>query len=99
MTSDGSNVDSELSSHEEEHKSADDEVLNDWENDEAQKHEQQLNDEDELNLENKLDNNKDEREQGDGEVSVFFLADYHCRFSRLIMFADALSLFTQTGKQ
>ena len=39
VTCDGSNVDSELSSHEEEHKSADDEVLNDWENDEAQKHE------------------------------------------------------------
>lgn len=70
VTSDGSNVDSELSSHEEEHKSADenDEVLNeDWEDDEPQQ--KQPDNEDELNREDQLDKSKDEREQGDGEVS------------------------------
>lgn len=69
VTSDGSNVDSELSSHEEEHKSADehDEAPNnDWEDDDQPLEQQQDNEEeDELNL----DKSKDEREQGDGEVS------------------------------
>lgn len=68
VTSDGSNVDSELSSHEEEHKSADEQVPHrDWAMEEDEDDEPQQADKDELN--EKLDKSKDEREQGDGEVS------------------------------